>query len=252
MKGKRFLSVFITAACLLMSIPTTCLAAENKTVSMKASVSAASGDDELNTYDEPDDVYTDEDIHDDDPGNVTEDGWKYENVAVENDDGTYTDGIGIIGHTDPMPSELVFPSEVNGKPVITVGEMVDDGFKNSPYITSIVIPDSVKTISSDAFYGCDSLKSVDIGDGVKKISSYAFYNCTGLSNIKLGSSVKEIGQEAFSSCSDLQFIVILNKDCEIYDSSSTIDNMLGYNGFVLGYVGSTAEEYAKKYVLNPL
>ena len=270
MKGKRFLSVFIAAACLLMSIPTTCLAAENKTVSMKASVSAASGDDELNTYDEPDDVYTDEDIHDDDPGNVTEDGWKYENVAVENDDGTYTDGIGIIGHTDPMPSELVFPSEVNGKPVITVGEMVDDGFKNSPYITSVVIPDSVKTISSDAFYGCDSLKSVDIGDGVKKISSYAFYNCTGLSNIKLGSSVesigkyafnycqsltviklgssvKEIGQEAFSSCSDLQFIVILNKDCEIYDSSSTIDNMLGYNGFVLGYVGSTAEEYAKKY-----
>jgi len=63
----------------------------------------------------------------------------------------------------------------------------------------------------------------------------------------------EIKGSAFSTCSNLKSISILNPNCIIHDSSSTICNGLDenydgiYTGVIKGYKGSTAEEYAKKY-----
>ncbi|SEP78564.1 Leucine rich repeat-containing protein [Treponema bryantii] len=50
-------------------------------------------------------------------------------------------------------------------------------------LTSIIIPDSVKELESDSFYGSHSLESVTIGSGVKKISSRSFSNCENLKQV---------------------------------------------------------------------
>ncbi|MBS7398513.1 MAG: leucine-rich repeat protein, partial [Ruminiclostridium sp.] len=67
-------------------------------------------------------------------------------------------------------SEIVIPSEIDGKAVVAIG---DNAFENCTSIKSVVIPDSVKQIGYSAFLGCSSLKSVTIPESVTDIGEYA-------------------------------------------------------------------------------
>ncbi len=60
--------------------------------------------------------------------------------------------------------------------------------------------------------------------------------------------------QVFAGCENLVSVTILNPDCQIYDSSTTIfndyDNETGeyrFNGTVYGYTDFTAQAYAEKY-----
>lgn len=55
---------------------------------------------------------------------------------------------------------------------------------------SITIPDSVKTISEDAFEGCRSLQSLTIGSGVEYLSAKMFMYLYDLSEINVSSNNK--------------------------------------------------------------
>ena len=61
-------------------------------------------------------------------------------------------GLGIATDTD-----IVIPSTYKGLPVTSI---VNSAFYNKRNLTSLTIPDSVTSISSNAFTGCSGLKSV--------------------------------------------------------------------------------------------
>ena len=71
-----------------------------------------------------------------------------------------------------------------------------------------LIPDSVKKIGGDAFWGCSGLKNIEIPSSVTEIGEYAFYECSGLTSIVIPSSVKEIGGYAFAFCGSLTHVEI--------------------------------------------
>ena len=75
-------------------------------------------------------------------------------------------------------------------------------------LVSITIPESVKSISSNTFDGCDSLKSVKLHDSLTKIGDYAFANCTALTEFTIPDSVTTIGIFAFEGCTALREITI--------------------------------------------
>jgi hypothetical protein len=60
----------------------------------------------------------------------------------------------------------------------------DSAFYDCSNLTSVTIPDSVKTIGDKAFYEC-GLTSVTIPDSVKTIGGNAFYGC-GLTSVTFG------------------------------------------------------------------
>ena len=93
----------------------------------------------------------------------------------------------------------------------------------------LVIPDSVTSIGSYAFYGCSGLTSVTIPDSVTSIGNRAFYGCTNLikkedgvsyvdewavdfdesvSSVKLREGTRGIADYAFNGCSGLTSITI--------------------------------------------
>ena len=72
------------------------------------------------------------------------------------------------------------------------------------------MPDSIETISYNAFSHCTSITSFNSPASLKTIGGSAFYNCTNLSEVTLGSTVKEIESDAFSGCGSLTEITLPN------------------------------------------
>lgn len=74
--------------------------------------------------------------------------------------------------------------------------------------TQYIIPSSVTSIGSNAFYWCDSLTSIEVPNGVMSIENGAFYCCRGLTSIKIPKGVTSIGNSTFFYCTGLANIEI--------------------------------------------
>ncbi len=97
-------------------------------------------------------------------------------------------------------------------------------YLNGELVTDLVLPDSVTSIGSYAFYNCTNLTSIEIPDSVTSIDFSAFYNCTSLTSIEIPDSVTSIGDWAFMYCTSLTKVNISNIaawcDIEFGDSLS--------------------------------
>ncbi len=95
-------------------------------------------------------------------------------------------------------TELTIPSTVtyegNVYHVTRIGHHAFDQCEN---LTSVDIPNSIKSIGIRAFSWCSALTSIVLKGGLENIESYAFEYCLGLENISLPNSLMTIGQNAF-------------------------------------------------------
>lgn len=176
--------------------------------------------------------------------------------AESTDDGlTYTvanEEVTITGYTG-AGGEVNIPDTIDGKPVTALADFVfcAAAANYSPAaanITSITIPDSVKTIgketfngcaaleavtfpkdvsipaSNNMFKGCAKLKTVTLPAGVANVDTSCFYGCKELESVIFAenSIIKTVGMMAFFNCSAL-------KNLEFPDSVTTL-GMMSFNG----------------------
>lgn len=92
--------------------------------------------------------------------------------------------------------------------VISSGNKIPDmSLANGKNLTSVTIPDSVKSIGSHAFSGCTALTNINIPGSVTSIGKYAFYN-VNVEYLTIPDSVTQIDENAFSSCANLKSVLI--------------------------------------------
>lgn len=133
-------------------------------------------------------------------------------------------GIRITAYNGFETKRVIVPNEIDGQPVISIGEKA---FINTP-ISEVILPKSLKAILEGAFEGCKKIKHIDLPDSVEYlgpkcfcksgivefncpnfvriIPSMCFYQCAELRKINLGNQVWKLGHSAFSECSNLQNI----------------------------------------------
>ncbi|MBR6516560.1 MAG: leucine-rich repeat domain-containing protein [Bacilli bacterium] len=145
--------------------------------------------------------------------------------------------IGVnISKSIKLIDESSFYGCVNLKTVIFEEESTLEAINRDAFmscgLTSIIIPNSLKTIGVDAFsysglktvtfeenseleligYNafrvCRHLVSIVIPEGVTTIQNSAFWRCESLRNVILPNSLKEIGYEVFEDCYSLESIII--------------------------------------------
>ena len=144
-------------------------------------------------------------------------------------------------------NEVIIPKRYNNLLVTGIDSWA---FSNFTRLKTIVIPDSITSVGSDAFQGCENLKyniydnakylgnnenpylilvrkksntitSCEINENTKIILEYAFFNCYKLTDIVIPDSVTSIGECAFFECSSLTNI-------ELSDSITCIENRTFY------------------------
>ena len=98
------------------------------------------------------------------------------------------------------------------------------GYKGQTELESIVIPNTVTEIDSNAFEGCTSLKSIEIPASVIFIGTGVFNECTSLTSITLPKSVKEVLGNLFSNCTNLESVEILNGALKIDADTGLFNN----------------------------
>ncbi|MBQ6262623.1 MAG: leucine-rich repeat protein [Clostridia bacterium] len=97
-------------------------------------------------------------------------------------------------------AEVVIPSEIDGIPVVSIGEYA---FSNAGNITSVVIPEGIKSIGPYAFYSCTVLENVILPESMTEIGDSAFSGCSSLTDFRFPAGVKKIGADALSNCTSL-------------------------------------------------
>lgn len=88
--------------------------------------------------------------------------------------------------------------------------VADYAFYECTCLSSLNLPNSLKTIEEAAFSRCNKLSSVLIPNDVEAIGESAFFECNGITNLNLPNNLISIGNRAFQGCSSLISIIIPN------------------------------------------
>ena len=110
-----------------------------------------------------------------------------------------TEGNTIIKSLNNSLTKTTIPNYIK-----TIGE---DAFFGQSKLTSVAIPNSVTTIERRAFMNTSALTNMEIPNSITSIGEDAFTD-SGLINLTIPGSVIDIGIEAFSSCDVLQSVNI--------------------------------------------
>jgi len=82
----------------------------------------------------------------------------------------------------------------------------------------VVLTDSIKTISAQAFRECKNLKKIVLSNTLQEIGDQAFYGLPLLDTVLIPREVKRIGKEAFANCQSLRKVILKSmQDLELGD-----------------------------------
>lgn len=103
--------------------------------------------------------------------------------AISSDEYDYViygenDELAYLSNYKGTATDVVIPSEINGKKVAGIGAV----FENKP-VRSVIVPDGVERIDANAFGNCTQLEMVSVPASVKRIESNAFRNCVSLTHV---------------------------------------------------------------------
>ena len=151
----------------------------------------------------------------------------------------WNEGIVIEGCSSEE-KVVVVPKEINGKPVLAIGER---GLANMQNCEAVVLPDTVRVISKSAFTVDKAMKFVYLGTSLEKIDDLAFNGCSKLEFVEFPEGLKSIGKLTFSHNVVIKYIKIPASVTEITDVFYFPENS-NKNVEIHTPKGSKAEEVA--------
>lgn len=99
-------------------------------------------------------------------------------------------------------------------------------------LTEFSIPDNVISLGSSLFSNCTNLITCTIGNGAENIGDNTFENCVSLESVTIGDGVKSIGSKAFYDCASLSNVTF-TKDSKLdnikYDAFSGCSSLTSIN-----------------------
>ncbi len=115
----------------------------------------------------------------------------------------------------------------------------NNAFYGCESITSLSFLSSVEWIGNCAFNGCINLKEVVIPEGVTQIGRYAFEGCSSLERLVLPSTLTNVAEHAFRACTNLKVVEFSGKPPylrnDIFEDSKTLNRVITPDGVFKSY-----------------
>ena len=158
-------------------------------------------------------------------------------VPIECDDGLVsgqvTESVYLGRNISSWSGAIVDSSEGGDYAEITFGNKVTTlgrVCENCKKLTSVVLPKSIKSLTSRSFHGCTSLEAIK-GEGVELIDD-SFGNCSSLTTIDMP-NLKVIEDYAFANCTSLKsmklpqgLIMLGNSDYDgVFENCSNLESI---------------------------
>lgn len=133
----------------------------------------------------------------------------------KNSDGTSVsvtcEGPYSSAYEDEYVGIITIPAEVSlSDKTFLVSSIGSGAFGECGKISSVILPNTIKSVCNFAFQGCCGITNIDIPNSVTSIGSYAFKDCSGLTSIGLSNAIESIGERAFMDCTSLSRFIIPN------------------------------------------
>lgn len=146
---------------------------------------------------------------------------KWEVIAVSYDEieRTYTvtgllagagDVVEIPARYGDLPITAIAPEAFRGNSTMTTVKIPDTvktigeyAFAECTALTEITLPNTVSTVERGAFSNCISLQKASLSTAMKKLSVELFFGCRSLSSVNLPQAITEIGPRVFAGCAAL-------------------------------------------------
>lgn len=146
--------------------------------------------------------------------------------------GKQKDGTIILTGYKGPGGEVYVPDKIGKVPVTAIGpeafspasgEHLSGGQRDARRdITSVTIPDGIKTIGEEAFAGCKNLERANLPDSLQSIGKKAFENCCALKRIVIPKGVKKLADGLFENCVFLTEVVLPDGLLSIGDGTFSI------------------------------
>ena len=86
-------------------------------------------------------------------------------------------------------------------------------------VSTVVMPDSITTVGTGAFFACESLTDVTMPNGVSSIEDETFFGCCSLTSIVMPDGIMTIGADAFAYCRALTEVKLPNTVVSVGDGA---------------------------------
>lgn len=173
---------------------------------------------------------------------------EYDNIDLYVYSYRYDDeGAGVridsVKESATLPAKFRIPNKLNGRPVVEIASGV---FKDRTELKSVHLPNQLKIIGNECFYGCENLESFNVPSSVTTIGTEAFENTKWLSNQEDGEVV--LGNMLYTYKGQMEYpaAVIKSEDSPYADVGGTVVNLGKYVNMSSGvFKGQSALLYAE-------
>ena len=142
------------------------------------------------------------------------------------------DGTLRITGTGNMDADPTWPKEQIVKVVVGKGatSISAKAFMDCTNLTTISLPETLRTIGTSAFYGCSNLDGVTLPSSLTAIGTSAFAECTALTSVAIPSGVTTVNMEAFKNCKSLTEVTVAagvqKIDDNVFEGCENLESIL--------------------------
>lgn len=111
----------------------------------------------------------------------------------------------VSKYTGVLETNLVIPDNFCG---IEITEIMPCALSFHVELQNVYLPDTIRIIGTEAFYGCTSLQRIRLSDNIHTIGIGAFAECSQLQDITLPTGLKVLNSDLFYHCCSLTNIVL--------------------------------------------
>jgi hypothetical protein len=115
-----------------------------------------------------------------------------------------------VASADSLPGKRLFLNGNEIKDVVIPSGVTSIGSYAFGFssLTSVTMPDTVKTIGEGAFHYCTNLQSIRLSNNLTEIPKNMLCGASKLKNVVIPDTVKAIGESAFEGCTSLESMLI--------------------------------------------